>query len=64
MVTGRLIWGAAMFICLGVSGGSFTLSAFLAGAIINAIPAIIVQIALVPVIVMLLGNLKILNARM
>ena len=63
MVTGRLIWGAAMFICLGVSGGSFTLSAFLAGAVINAIPAIIVQIALVPVIVMLLGNLKILNAR-
>ena len=63
MVTGRLIWGAAMFICLGVSGGSFTFSAFLAGAIINAIPAIIVQIALVPVIVMLLGNLKILNAR-
>ncbi len=56
MVRGRLVWGVAMFICLGLSGGSFGFSAFLAGAITNAIPGIIVQLVLVPVIVMLLEN--------
>ena len=58
MIAGRIIWGAAMFICVGAGGGSFTFSAFLAGAIVNAIPGIIVQIVLIPPIVMLLENLK------
>lgn len=61
MVVGRIIWGAAMFICLGLSGGSFTFAAFIAGAITNAIPGIIVQIILIPIIVMLLENTKILK---
>ena len=61
MIVGRLIWGAAMFICVGISGGSFTFSAFIAGAVTNAIPGIIVQIVLVPLIVMLLDNPKILK---
>ena len=59
MIVGRLIWGAVMFISVGVSGGSFTFSAFLAGAIINAIPGIIVQIVLVPLLVIILENRKI-----
>lgn len=52
MVAGRLVWGAVMFICLGATGGSFTFSAFLAGAVINAVPGIVVQIILIPIIVM------------
>jgi hypothetical protein len=59
MIVGRLIWGLAMFIFLGISGGSFTLSAFVAGAITNAVPGIIIQIVLVPILVMLLDNRKI-----
>ena len=59
MVIGRLIWGAAMFLCMGLKGGAFTFSAFLSGAVINAIPGIIVQIVLVPVLVMVLNNPKI-----
>ncbi len=58
MIAGRLVWGAAMFICLGINGGSFGFSAFFAGAVINAIPGIIVQIVLVPVIVMVLEHVK------
>ena len=54
MLAGRLVWGAAQFVLLGVSGGSFTFSAFLAGAFFNAVPAIVVQLALVPAIVTLL----------
>ena len=60
MVIGRLVWGAAMFFCMGADG-SFTLAAFLAGAVTNALPGIAVQIVLVPVLVMLLENSKILK---
>ena len=59
MIIGRLIWGAAMFACLGLSGGSFPFAAFLAGAVTNAIPGIIIQIVLIPVLVMVLGKTKI-----
>lgn len=54
MIAGRLVWGAAMFICLGIQGGSFGFSAFLAGAVTNAIPGIIIQIILIPILVMAL----------
>lgn len=53
MLVGRLVWGAAMLLCLGIQGGAFTWSLFLSGAITNAIPAIILQIVLIPVLVML-----------
>ena len=63
MIVGRLVWGVAMFICLGINGGAFTLSAFLSGAILNAVPGIIVQIILIPILVMLLDNPKVLDLR-
>ena len=63
MIAGRLIWGAAMFVCMGINGGSFTFAAFLAGAIVNAIPGIIAQIVLIPILVMILDNPKVLNIR-
>lgn len=59
MIAGRLVWGAATFIILAASGGAFTFSAFLAGSVTNAIPGIIVQIALVPPLVILLEHPKI-----
>ena len=58
MVLGRLVWGAAMYVCMGITGGTFTIAAFLAGAVINAIPGIVVQIVLIPVLVMLLERPK------
>ena len=63
MLAGRIVWGIAMLICTGVAGGSFTLAAFFAGAITNAIPGIIVQIVLIPILVMILDNTKILKQR-
>jgi LytS/YehU family sensor histidine kinase len=53
MLAGRLVWGGAMFVCLGIDGGQFTMAAFLAGAVVNAVPGIIAQIVLIPVLVML-----------
>lgn len=61
MIIGRIVWGAAMFICLGISGGSFTLALFVAGAFTNALPGIIIQIVLIPILVMALGKIKILK---
>lgn len=63
MIAGRLVWGAAMFIALSINGGAFTFSAFLAGAVTEAVPGIIVQLVLIPVAVMILDNPKILKLR-
>ena len=56
MVLGRLVWGAAMFVCLGITGGAFTFGAFMAGAFTGAIPGIIIQIILIPLTVMLIDG--------
>ena len=61
MIAGRIVWGVVMFLCT-LSGGAFKLSAFIAGAITNALPGIILQIVIVPVLVMLLENLRILRS--
>lgn len=58
MLVGRVVWGIAMFVLMGVSGGAFGLSAFVTGAFANAIPGIALQIVVIPPIVMLIekGN--------
>ena len=58
MIGGRIVWGAAMMICLGIKGGAFTWSAFLSGSVLGAIPGIILQLLLVPVIVVILQKAK------
>ena len=63
MIVGRIIWGIAMYVCVGINGGSFTFAAFVAGAITNAAPGIIVQLVLVPLLVMLIDNPKVLNLK-
>jgi len=62
MLVGRIVWGVAMFICLGINGNSFTFAAFLAGAFTNAIPGIIIQLVLIPIIVMMLDKIIIMNS--
>ena len=51
MLGGRVVWGVAMALLLGVSGGAFTWGAFVAGAFAGAVPGIILHIVLIPVIV-------------
>ena len=63
MLAGRLVWGAAMFICLGISGKGFTFAKFISGAVLEAVPGIIVQIVLIPIIVMVLDNPKVLKLK-
>ena len=56
MVIGRLVWGFMMFCCMGFDASKFGLSAFLVGSVLNAVPGIIVQIVLIPVLVITLGK--------
>ncbi len=48
MLTGRIVWGIVMSVFMGISGTAFTMEAFAAGAFFNAIPGIILQIAVIP----------------
>ena len=51
MIAGRIAWGAVRVILAGLSGSSFTWALFLAGAVTDAVPGIIMQLALIPVLV-------------
>lgn len=58
MITGRFVWGLVQFACAGLSFEKFGFAAFWAGAVVEAVPGIIVQIILVPVLVMLFEKFK------
>lgn len=51
MVGGRVIWGSVQALLSGIAGAAFTWKMFLSGAIVTAIPGIVLQLALIPVIV-------------
>ena len=51
MIIGRLVWGVVMFACMGFDPSAFGFEAFLAGALLNAVPGIVVQIVLIPILV-------------
>ena len=61
MLAGRIVWGIAMLVCLGITGGTFTFSAFIAGAITGAVPGIIIQIVLIPFVIMLVESNKLIS---
>lgn len=52
MIAGRIVWGVAMLICMGFDTAKFGFSAFASGAVLTAIPGIIIQLILIPAIVM------------
>lgn len=56
MLCGRVAWGAASVLLYGLAGTgkAFTWQMFMGGAFINAIPAIILQLVVVPAIVIAL----------
>ena len=58
MIIGRVIWGLAQFSMLGFNTEKFGLSFFLTESVANAIPGIILQILLIPVIVTLIDYKK------
>ena len=59
MIAGRLVWGLARLLCTGLDVSQFGLSAFWAGAVTTAIPGIILQIVLIPILVIALKKQKV-----
>lgn len=58
MILGRVIWGSVRFAIAGLTASEFPMSAFLAGAITTAVPGIILQLVLIPILVMVLKKAK------
>ena len=51
MIAGRIVWGIAKTILLGLDGSVFTFHAFIVGGFVDAIPGIILQLILIPSII-------------
>lgn len=56
MVGGRLVWGLAEVVLLGMAGNAFTLQAFLSGALLSAVPGILLQLVLIPAVMVALDR--------
>lgn len=61
MLCGRIAWGAASYLLLGLSGSQFNLALFWAGAFANAVPGILLQLILIPILVFTLKGAKLLD---
>lgn len=61
MIVGRIVWGFTMFCIMGFDFSKFGLAAFWSGAVVNAIPGIIIQIVLIPIVVILLEKAKLIS---
>lgn len=56
MLSGRVVWGIVRFIIQGLGYTEFSFNLFLAGAFSNAVPGIIIQLIVVPVVVIALKH--------
>ena len=61
MIAGRLVWGLVSIPLNGLAGNSFGWQMFVAGGFLNAIPGIILQIVLIPVMIVALQKAKIIK---
>ena len=50
MIAGRLVWGAACVVLLGLGKLEFSWQAFLSGAVLSAIPGIVLQLLVIPAV--------------
>ncbi|MGN0363945.1 MAG: ECF transporter S component [Bilifractor sp.] len=48
MLAGRVVWGISMAVLMAAAGSTFTFRLFLAGAFLNAVPGIILQLIFIP----------------
>ena len=60
MLGGRIVWGLVMA-PLTLTGDGFSLQAFFMGAFVNAVPAIILQLVLIPPLVLALRRARVME---
>ncbi len=61
MIVGRVIAGAVNILLYGIEGSSYSIKMFAAGMFVNAIPGIVLQLILVPLLVILFKKIKIIE---
>ena len=63
MLGGRILWGAVCIVMTGITGVVFTWQIFLAGAFLNAIPGIVLQLLLIPSLMLALDRTGVVRFR-
>lgn len=58
MVSGRLVWGAVRFVMAGLAGTEFSFAMFISGALLTAVPGIIIQLVFIPLLITALQRAK------
>lgn len=58
MIAGRLVWGLVQFICLGFNTEKFGLAFFWTEAFVLALPGIILQMIMIPLVIILIESRK------
>lgn len=61
MISGRIVWGCAMAVICGITGTAFGWEMFLSGALLSAIPGILLQLTLLPIVIIALRRAKIMD---
>ena len=61
MFTGRLVWGVVMIILSGINKSTFSWQMFVGSALLNAIPGIILQLVLIPILIFTLEKAGVMN---
>lgn len=56
MLSGRIVWGITKTLLLTASGNAFTFGAFLTGGFLDAVPGIIIQLVLIPIIITIINE--------
>lgn len=63
MMAGRVVLGIANSILLGVAGNAYSFEAFISGAFITALPGIIIQLVVIPIILAALEKASLLEKK-
>jgi thiamine transporter ThiT len=61
MIGGRLVWGALSYFLYSLGSTPFTINMFITAGFVNALPGIILQLALIPVLIFSLKRAKLID---
>lgn len=61
MIAGRIVWGLVNIPIYGIAGKAYSWQVFMAGAFLNAIPGIVLQIVLIPLIILALERAHVMD---
>ncbi len=61
MISGRIIWGCTRVIMLGIWDAKFSFSMFITNAFVTAVPGVVLQFILIPILMLTLGRMGVIE---